>query len=121
MLLVVYSIICMGAISASFLAFYDQELISDPSRLKFSRIATMVLFALCWYEPLLVSTGYIENRTGIPWALMFVLPLGLLGPYFYNTYFVFTDPMMATGPGLFYGLISAKGRFHVPERRRRLI
>jgi hypothetical protein len=117
MLVFVYSIICMGALSASFLAFFDHEVINSARGIKAGRITALAIFALCWYDPLVISTGYIQVASGIPVVLGILFPIALLGPYFYNTWVVFTDPMIDESDLRFLGTISAKGRFAARKRR----
>lgn len=117
MLVFVYSIICLGAISASFLAFFDHEVISSMRGIKVGRILCTVLFALCWYDPLVISTGYIQMASGIPILIGILFPLLLMIPYFYNTWVVFTDTMLDESDLRFLGVISAKGRFNARRRR----
>jgi membrane-anchored protein YejM (alkaline phosphatase superfamily) len=122
MLVLVYAIVCGGALSASFLAFYDEEVFRSGMALRVYRVISLVVFVLCWFDPLRISTVSMELSTGIPMALSIVVPVLLLVPFFYSTWVVFTDrPLNLQRMTPFLGMISGKGRFHAPSPQPRRV
>lgn len=89
MLILVYAVICTGALGISFISMLDQKAVNNLA----VRIVTVVVLGVSWYEPLTMVTRVFENQSGPPQWLMIAIPLVVMIPFFYTTVTIFTGPL----------------------------
>ncbi len=87
-LIVVYAVICLGAIGISFISLLDQKAVNNLA----VRIVTIVILSVSWYEPLTFVSGIIAKSGGPPQWLMIAIPMVLMVPFFYTSVTIFTGP-----------------------------
>lgn len=89
MLILVYCVICLGALGISFISLLDQKAVNNLA----VRTITIIVLGVSWYDPLLVATKSLAGNSAVPQFLWITLPLLLMAPFFYTTITIFTGPL----------------------------